>query len=79
MFFAKSKFPTKMVILARLEAILEPLGTILVPLGAVLGLPGGRQGGRTGSGRAQGERKESASRPFGDPPPPKLLAKANSD
>ena len=69
MFFAKSKFPTKMVILARLEAILEPLGTILVPLGAVLGLPGGRQGGRTGSRRARGEREESASRPFGDPPP----------
>ena len=73
MFFAKSKFPTKMVILARLEAILEPLGTILVPLGAVLGLPGGRQGGRTGSRRAQGERRESAGRAQADrsgtPPP----------
>ena len=66
MFFAKSKFPTKMVILARLEAILEPLGTILVPLGAVLGLPGGRHGGahefNKRSRSAQAER-------FGTPPP----------
>ena len=75
MFFAKSKFPTKMVILARLEAILEPLGTILVPLGAVLGLPGGRQGGRTGSRRPQGSRSPAVP----GPSPPKLLAKANSD
>ena len=77
MFFAKSKFPTKMVILARLEAILEPLGTILVPLGAVLGLPGGRQGGRTGSGRPRGSRKPAVPGP--PHPPPKLLSKANSD
>ena len=76
MFFAKSKFPTKMVILARLEAILEPLGTILVPLGAVLGLPGGRHGGRTSSTNVQGAREPSVSGPL---PPPKLLAKANSD
>ena len=78
MLFAKSKFRTKMVILAGLEAILEPLGTILGPLGAVLGLPGGRQGGRTGSRRGQGEVKERAAPPAGDPPLPKLLAKANS-
>ena len=32
MFFAKSMFRTKMVILAGLEAILGPLGTILSPL-----------------------------------------------
>ena len=74
-FFAKSKFPTKIVILARLEAILEPLGTILVPLGAVLGLPGGRQGGRRSSTNVRGARKPTVR----GPPPPKLLAKANSD
>ena len=73
MFFAKSKFRSKIVILAGLEAILGHLEAILEPLCAVLGLPGGRQATRTGSGRAQAER-------FGTPPiPPKLLAKANSD
>ena len=76
MFFAKSKFRTKMVILAGLEAILGPLGTILGPLGSVLGLPGGRQGGRTSSRSIRGEREPSVS---GPPPLPKLLAKANSD
>ena len=79
MFFAKSKFRTKMVILAGLEAILGPLGTILEPPGAVLGrswdfraISGGPWGGRTGSRSARLEC-------FGPPPLPKLLAKANSD
>ena len=76
MFFAKSKFRTKMVILAGLEAILGHLGTILGPLRAVLGLPGGRQGGRTGSARVQGGREPGVSGPI---PLPKLSAKANSD
>ena len=76
MLFAESMFRTKMVILAGLEAILGHLGMILEPLGAVLGLPGGRQGGRTGSARVQGARKPSL---WGPPPLPKLLAKANSD
>ena len=67
MFFAKSKFRTKMGILAGLEAILEPHGTILGPLWAVLGLPGGRQEGRTGSATVRGERKPSVP----GPPPPR--------
>ena len=68
-----------MVILAGLEAILGPLGTILEPPGAVLGrsgdcraISGGPGGGRTGPESAQLEC-------FGTPPLPKLLAKANSD
>ena len=93
MFLAKSKFRTKMVILAGLEAFLGPLGAILVPLGAILGplgtllgrpygvrgALGGTLGGTLGGAQVRGGSKERASRPFGDPPLPKLLAKANSD
>ena len=74
MLFAKSKFRTKMVILAGLEAILGPLGTILGPLGAVLGVlvdfrrpPGRVFNFYVGAAEALQD------------PPPKLLAKANSD
>ena len=97
-----------MIILADLEAFLEPLGAILEPLGGSwgdlgaswgvleaprrppwrengpgssgskifrgplgthLGLPGGRQGGRTGSRSARGARGERAAGAFRDPPP----------
>ena len=73
MIFGKYIFRSKIVILARLEAILGPLGTRL-------GLPGGRQGWRTSSARVQQGFGERASRALRDPPPsPKLLAKAKSD
>ena len=65
MLFAKSKFRTKMVILAGLEAILGPLGTILGPLGSILG-PLGTLLGRSWSFQgATGHIGPSASRPFG--------------
>ena len=69
------------------RALKRPLGDINAeeggeihywePLGAVLGLPGGRQGGRTSSTNVQGARSWSVSGP--PHPLPKLLAKANSD
>ena len=70
-----------MVILAGLEVFLGPLGTILGHLGTLLGVSWdflwifeGRRGGRTGSRRPQGDRKETAGRVSGDPPPlPKLV------
>ena len=77
MILAKSHFRTKIVILAGLEAFLGPLGVILEPLGVVLGRSWGLLGRAWGSQEAargcaqvQGEVRERASRPFGDPPPP---------
>ena len=69
--FSKSKFLTKIVILAGLEVILGPLGTILGPPGTLLAIPGGRPGGahrfKEGAGSAQSER-------FGIPPLPKAIS-----
>ena len=65
LFFATSKFRTKIVILADLEAILGPLGTILGPLGALLGRSWSSPEALITIGRGAG-------RPFQDPPPPSL-------
>ena len=67
MFFAKSKFRTKMVILAGLEAILGHLGTILGPLGTLLGPSWSPP-------EALITIERGAVRPFGDPPPPKAIS-----
>ena len=72
MFFAKSKFRTKMVILAGLEAILGHLGTILGPLGTLLGRSWSSQGATTEIGPA------AALANWGGPAPPKALAKAKA-
>ena len=76
MILAKSIFRTKIVILAGLEAFLEPLGPILEPLGAVLGRSWGLLGRAWGSQEAarggaqvQGEVKERASGACRGPPP----------
>ena len=68
MFFQHQLFLIKVVILAGLEAFLEPLGAILEPLGAVLGRSWSLLGRAWGSPEAVITNGRGESGPFRDPP-----------